>query len=139
MARPKINPCPFCGHKAKLMIFNPDYETITIGCTNPKCDITMGKGFFSDEEAINHWNRRVTLSDKKPKYTDISKLPNGTFFYVNNGAWTGYVTTEDGNKICYAGVTKKNPTKEYIRHFIINDTYELNINILQINKELQGK
>ena len=54
----KIKPCPFCGTKAEIICFNYEYGTVTIGCTNEECDITMGKGFFSDEEAINHWNRR---------------------------------------------------------------------------------
>lgn len=60
MKKAKIKPCPFCGKKAELMIFNIEYETVTVGCTNEECDITMGKAFFTDEEAINHWNRRVT-------------------------------------------------------------------------------
>ncbi len=54
----KIKPCPFCGSNAEIICFNSEYGTVTIGCTNEKCDITMGKGFFSDEEAITHWNRR---------------------------------------------------------------------------------
>ena len=37
----------------------------------------------------------------------IKNLPDGTFFHVNNGAWDGYVTTENGEKICYAGVEKR--------------------------------
>lgn len=54
----KIKPCPFCGSKAEIISFNYEYGTVTIGCTNEDCDITMGKGFFTDEEAIEHWNRR---------------------------------------------------------------------------------
>ena len=54
----RIKPCPFCGSKAEIICFNSEYDTVTIGCTNEECDITMGKGFFSDEEAIAHWNRR---------------------------------------------------------------------------------
>lgn len=50
--------CPFCGGEAELMIFNSEYGTVTVGCTNEDCDITMGKAFFTDEEAIEHWNRR---------------------------------------------------------------------------------
>ena len=34
---------------------------------------------------------------------DISKLPDKTFFYVVNGGWTGYVTTENGNKVLLHG------------------------------------
>lgn len=55
----KIKPCPFCGSKAETFIFNHEFETISVGCTNEKCDITMGKAFFTEKEAIKHWNRRV--------------------------------------------------------------------------------
>lgn len=34
--------------------------------TNEECDITMGKAFFSDEEAIDHWNRRKRQKDIPP-------------------------------------------------------------------------
>lgn len=55
----KLKPCPFCGNRAELTIFNYNYGTVTVGCTNEECDITMGKAFFTDEEAIRHWNRRT--------------------------------------------------------------------------------
>lgn len=54
----KIKPCPFCGSEAEIINFNSEYGTVTIGCTNEDCDITMGKGFFCEESAIEHWNRR---------------------------------------------------------------------------------
>lgn len=76
-------------------------------------------------QATNTANNKINHTD-----TDISKLPDGTFFYVNNGAWQGYITTENNTKVCYAGATKKNPTKEYVNRFILNDEYYLNINIL---------
>ena len=63
-------------------------------------------------------------------YIDISKLPDGTFFYVYNVMWKGFVTTENGNKVCYAGVSEENPTKEYVNRIVINNTYELDIDIL---------
>ena len=63
-------------------------------------------------------------------YTDISNLPDGTFFHVNNGCWNGYVTSEDGVKVCYAGVSKKNPTKKYINHFLLTEGYLLSVSIL---------
>lgn len=56
----KPKPCPFCGGKAEIIIFNIEYGTVTVGCTNEECDITMGKAFFSDKEAIQHWNRRAS-------------------------------------------------------------------------------
>lgn len=55
----ELKPCPFCGGKAEIIIFSAEYGTVTVGCTNEECDITMGKAFFTDEEAIQHWNRRV--------------------------------------------------------------------------------
>ena len=55
----KPKPCPFCGGKAEIIIFSVEYGTVTVGCTNEACDITMGKAFFTDEEAIQHWNRRA--------------------------------------------------------------------------------
>lgn len=55
----ELKPCPFCGGKAEIIIFSAEYGTVTVGCTNEECDITMGKAFFSDEEAIQHWNRRT--------------------------------------------------------------------------------
>ena len=65
----RIKRCPFCGSKAEVIIFNYEYGTVTIGCANEDCDITMGKGFFSDEEAIEHWNRR--FSKKTPSMPEI--------------------------------------------------------------------
>ena len=55
----ELKNCPFCGGKAEIIIFNYEYGTVTVRCTNEDCDITMGKAFFTDEEAINHWNRRA--------------------------------------------------------------------------------
>ena len=52
----ELKPCPFCGGKAEIII---EYGTVTVGCTNKECDITMGKAVFTDEEAIQHWNRRA--------------------------------------------------------------------------------
>ena len=48
----RIKSCPFCGSKAEIIMFNYEYGTVTIGCTNEECDITMGKESFSDEEAV---------------------------------------------------------------------------------------
>lgn len=56
----QLKPCPFCGSKAELSIYNTDFETWTVACTNENCDITMGKAFFTKQEAINHWNRRTS-------------------------------------------------------------------------------
>lgn len=55
----ELKPCPFCGGEAEIIIFSAEYGTVTVGCANEECDIAMGKAFFTDEEAIRHWNRRV--------------------------------------------------------------------------------
>lgn len=59
MKKQNIKRCPFCGSKAEIILFNFEFGTVTVGCTNEDCDITMGKAFFTNEEAIEHWNRRV--------------------------------------------------------------------------------
>lgn len=72
----KLLKCPFCGGEVELMIFNSEYETVTVRCTNEDCDITMGKAFFTDEEAIEHWNRRKPMANiveklkKREKYLE---------------------------------------------------------------------
>ena len=67
-----LRECPFCGSKAELICFNFEYGTVTVGCTNEDCDITMGKGFFTDEEAIEHWNKRATEAEIRAKaFSDI--------------------------------------------------------------------
>ena len=65
-----IKPCPFCGSEAELIVFNYEYGTVTVGCSNEDCDITMGKGFFSDEEAIEAWNNRATEAEIRAKTID---------------------------------------------------------------------
>ena len=55
-----IKPCWRCGGKAIIVDYNTQYGTVTVGCDNEECDVTMGKGFWSEEEAIDHWNVRYT-------------------------------------------------------------------------------
>jgi hypothetical protein len=64
-------------------------------------------------------------------YTNISKLPDNTFFHVNNGYWQGFITTENGVKVCYAGASRKDPTKNFVRKFVVDKEYELDIDILR--------
>lgn len=40
-------------------------------------------------------------------YTDVATLPDNTFFYVKNGGWNGFVTTENGIKVMYIGVGER--------------------------------
>lgn len=42
----ELKPCPFCGGKAEIIMFNAEYGTVTVGCTNEECDITMGESVF---------------------------------------------------------------------------------------------
>lgn len=58
---------------------------------------------------------------------DIASLPDGTHFYVVNGGWHGYVTTEDDDKICYAGADVRKPTEQYTRRFVITNGYDARI------------
>lgn len=81
--------------------------------------------------ALLGWSDSHRREFRKLGLRRIYNLPDGTFFYANNGAWKGYVTTENGKKICYAGVTSDNPTKEYISRFEVSETYELNISTLE--------
>ena len=78
--------CPFCGAEAELMIFNSEYGTVTVGCTNEDCDITMGKAFFTDEEAIEHWNRRKPMDNIVEKLEELKKPP-----FVDTPYHTGFV------------------------------------------------
>lgn len=80
---------------------------------------------------INYIDMKV-LFDTKPLSIDVSKLPDDTFFYVNNGCWQGYVTTEDGHKVCYVGANLIMPTSSYFSRDIIDNGYELNIDIKNI-------
>ena len=84
MSELKLLNCPFCGGEAELMIFNSEYGTVTVGCTNEDCDITMGKAFFTDEEAIEHWNRRKPMTNIVEK---LEELPYKTNYsdYVEKG------------------------------------------------------
>ena len=52
----KLNPCPFCGKKPKLIdIFSKDLQAkvYTVRCEHCK---TMLRFFTTSEEAINSWN-----------------------------------------------------------------------------------
>lgn len=84
----ELKPCPFCGGEAEIIIFSVEYGTVTVGCTNEECDITMGKAFFTDKEAIQHWNRRVnkalseileTIIDEQPTVFSMGAKPIDNF------------------------------------------------------------
>ena len=48
----KLKPCPFCGGEAKI-----NKREYSIECT--RCSAYMGY-FYTKQEAIEAWNRRVT-------------------------------------------------------------------------------
>lgn len=98
------------------------------------CHIVYDGDMDSNMTYWDNINRLIDEICEPYKHTDIASLPDGTFFYVKNGNWQGFITTEDGKKVCYAGATKENPTKEYVHRFVINDTYDLDIEILYLDE-----
>lgn len=64
--------------------------------------------------------------------TDLTTLPHGTFFYVHNGCWQGYIERQDNKCIIYAGANKTNPTGEYVNRIVVEPgyTYDALITIL---------
>ena len=51
--------------------------------------------------------------------TNVLDLPDGTFFRVHNGAWTGCVDSdESGNKVVYAGVKKVYPVTDFVNKIV---------------------
>lgn len=102
-----IKPCPYCGSNAELIGFNFEYGTVTVGCTNEDCDIAMWKGFFSEEDAIEHWNRRANKAEIRASAIDefAEKLGrlcvnsamaldrnNGRPLYNKDGKWHDLIT-----------------------------------------------
>ena len=67
--------------------------------------------------------------------TKIKYLKDGTLFYVSNGHWDGYVTTENGEKVLYTGVDTFKPTEVYVNRMVLDDKYKLDIDILEGGKE----
>ena len=57
MSNPKIEPCPFCGSEAKVIMIN-DAGNYNVHCT--KCPADMGRQWFwKQKDAINAWNKRI--------------------------------------------------------------------------------
>lgn len=62
----KLKRCPFCGEKANLvkvrsgLSFGKNFRYAP-GCATDKCmgHWVTGKGFYSEAEAIEAWNRRA--------------------------------------------------------------------------------
>ena len=61
MARPKLEPCPFCGETAVThQIDAPQGASYMPGCTNPDCPANPWYiPPASEEEAAMGWNRRA--------------------------------------------------------------------------------
>lgn len=59
-----LKPCPFCGGKAYLSKLKTTVNIrFFVVCGNTKCiasaDQLFGKRYYSENEAIEAWNRRV--------------------------------------------------------------------------------
>ena len=67
--------------------------------------------------------------------TDIYYLPDDTFFYVRDGGWRGYVTTEGEDRVCYAGVNLGKPTENYVTRRIIYPGYVCDIDIIEVERK----
>ena len=55
MFRNKLQPCPFCGAKARLISDNRD-KVYFVMCSNIKCGVKLSTSGNKDE-AIAKWNR----------------------------------------------------------------------------------
>lgn len=66
---------------------------------------------------------------KSESYTDLRTLPDGQRFHVENGDWTGYVFSKDGEKYIHVDAT--------CRDWKLNGNEELNITLIK-NREWQN-
>lgn len=67
---PVLDPCPFCGSKAKSRM--RDYQEWTIDCQNLDCGLCDFATYDTEELAIEDWNRRaepptLVWSSERPK------------------------------------------------------------------------
>ena len=83
------------------------------------------------------WNE-ISSEVYDGKYTDVFKLPDGTYFYVENGHWFGFVTTENEGKVLYAGVNRDNPTNDCVNRIIIEEKHMLWITIINVRKFIKS-
>lgn len=78
---------------------------------------------------------------------DLYTLPDDTYFYSYSGMYTGYVTTENGEKVCYCGqayvanpngVPLEDLTTHYAARVILhpNDGPKRNIDIIHTKREV---
>lgn len=60
----ELKPCPFCGGKAKMVVY-PNYNDgndYVVICT--KCDAGVPNWCETEEEATRQWNKRFDVTDK---------------------------------------------------------------------------
>ena len=57
----KLKPCPFCGGEAEIRGKKPNRTWVWILCRSCRSE---SHGAYSEEEAIDQWNRRVGDSDE---------------------------------------------------------------------------
>lgn len=61
----ELKPCPFCGGKAKMVVYtnyNDDNDYV-VNCT--RCDATVPIWHETPEEAAQCWNRRAGNANKE--------------------------------------------------------------------------
>lgn len=57
----ELKRCPFCGGKAKLMIFPKCERKYLVICENEQCMASVGNYSYSKEKAIKAWNTRKPM------------------------------------------------------------------------------
>lgn len=60
MTEPKLKPCPFCG--GAILLKEIALMGWFVACDNEDCRAIMAY-FDTEEEAIEHWNKRVGESE----------------------------------------------------------------------------
>ena len=126
--------CAFCGNdkfllKTNLIIAVGEkyYETTTeefIICSECQKKLELAK----IQTEIDFVKKM-----KKDAMTNVLTLPDDTRFYVVNGAWNGYITSDEkGNRIIYAGVSDFSDLTKCANKLVLNKDgeYLLEINIL---------
>ena len=79
---------------------------------------------LSEERVLSHFKLMEKLSNNQQSAILIR-------YYVQK--IKRYITTEDGVKVCYAGVSRKNPTEHYTRKFQLDHEHKLDIDILLLD------
>lgn len=79
----------------------------------------------------------ATIPGKSGIVTDITTLPNKTFFYVHNGGWQGYIERESDKCIIYCGASQDNPTQKYVHKLTIPFGYTFDALITVLDNKVK--